>query len=401
MMSIEKLNSAREFRGLAILSTGDAITQNAKNSWTVRSQTGVGEYEVRLMGDRRTYRCTCPDFQNRQLDCKHIFALKFSLKLKANVETDAEAEIPDKVDFRPANCPQCGEEGIIKSGKRRTGRGRVQRYKCLSCGHRFAVDKGFSRMKHDPKAITIAMDLYFKGNSLRKICDHLKQFYNLEVCQTTPMRWIKKYIKLLAGYSEKYKAEVGNIWHSDEMTAPIREKGEKGYYEWIWNLMDAETRFLLACRISKTREKADARKPLKDAKAKAKSRPDAIVTDGLQSYREAVKKEFYDKNAQVKNPPFRYDNFQSKRNNNIVERLNGTVRERLKVMRGLDSSETAPDFAEGMAVYYNYIRPHQAIGGLTPAEMAHIPIDLSGNRWLTMIELTAMQKKSRNATVNN
>jgi len=40
-----------------------------------------------------------------------------------------------------------------------------------------------------------------------------------------------------------------------------------------------------------------------------------------------------------------------------------------------------------MQVYYNYIRPHQGIFGLTPAQMANIPIDLTGNRWEKMIGL--------------
>ena len=56
-------------------------------------------------------------------------------------------------------------------------------------------------------------------------------------------------------------------------------------------------------------------------------------------------------------------------------------------MRSLDSLTSAQDFAAGMQTYYNYIRPHQGIGGLTPAQMANIPINLMGNRWETMIGL--------------
>ena len=56
-------------------------------------------------------------------------------------------------------------------------------------------------------------------------------------------------------------------------------------------------------------------------------------------------------------------------------------------MRSLDSSMTANEFIKGMQTYYNYIRPHQGIGGLTPAQMANIPINLMGNRWETMIGL--------------
>jgi transposase-like protein len=73
--------------------------------------------------------------------------------------------------------------------------------------------------------------------------------------------------------------------------------------------------------------------------------------------------------------------------NNILERLNETFRERTKVMRSLNSTMGAEDFAAGLQTYYNYIRPHSGINGMTPAQMANIPIDLMGNRWETMIGL--------------
>ena len=85
-------------------------------------------------------------------------------------------------------------------------------------------------MKNSPKTITLTLDLYFKGVSQRKIADHLKQFENVSVSQPTILEWIKKYLKLLARYSEKYKADVGNIWHSDETTIFIKKDGEKKYY---------------------------------------------------------------------------------------------------------------------------------------------------------------------------
>ena len=191
---------------------------------------------------------------------------------------------------------------------------------------------------------------------------------------------------LLARYSEKYKADVGNIWHSDETTVFIKKDGEKKYYQWIWNVMDAKTRYLLACEVTETRYVKDARKPLKIAKEAAPNVPDAIVTDGLQAYREAIKAEYYGL-GRIQNPHIRLKDFETKPNNNILERLNGTFRERTKVMRSLDSALGAGEFAAGMQTYYNYIRPHMGIDGMTPAQMANIPINLSGNRWETMIGL--------------
>lgn len=387
---MNRLNTPRELRGLAILSKGNSITQLKRNTYEVKSQTGIGDYRIYL--NRRKWYCSCPDFKEHQTDCKHIFAVKFSRKLKTEVEKDYELEAPKEVEFKPANCPSCNHENVIKSGVRKTQRGDVQRYHCKDCGHRFTIDKGFSRMKHDPKAITLTMDLYFKDVSYRKITDHLKQFYNLKVAPSTPMRWVKKYLKLLSKYSEQYKADVGNVWHSDEMTVNIKKKGEKGYREWIWNIMDANTRYLLACRITKKRYVKDAQGSLRDAKRRSNKRPDIIVTDGLHAYQSAIPNEFYKKGADIENPHLRLKDFQTKPNNNIVERLNGTYRERLKVMRGLNDPVNANEFVEAMQVYYNYIRPHQALNGHTLAEMAHIPIDLDGNRWLKMIELATTQK---------
>ena len=83
----------------------------------------------------------------------------------------------------------------------------------------------------------------------------------------------------------------------------------------------------------------------------------------------------------------RLKDFEIKPNNNILERLNGTFRERRKVIRSFDSDLSAEDFATGMQTYYNYIRPHQGINGMTPAQMANIPINLMRNRWETMIGL--------------
>lgn len=156
--------------------------------------------------------------------------------------------------------------------------------------------------------------------------------------------------------------------------------------------MDAKTRYLLACEVTETRFRADARKPLKVAKEVAMNLPDEIVTDGLPAYPMAIKDEFYGLNGRIQNPHIRLKDFETKPNNNIVERLNGTFRERTKVVRSFDSGIGTQEFCDGMSVYYNYIRPHQGVGGLTPAQMANIPIDLMVNRWMTMIGLATENK---------
>lgn len=392
---MNQLTNPRELRGLAILSQPDTVREVRKNHWMVKSQSGNGEYLVtkefvkgRSSRHIHDWTCSCPDHTTRNVTCKHIFAVQFSLKLKSDVEENCAPQQLEAAEPM-ITCPSCKSVNIGKWGNRKTHFGTVQRYACRDCDHKFVVDKGFCRMKNSPKTITLTLDLYFKGVSQRKIADHLKQVENVEVSQPTILRWIQKYLQLLGQYAEKYKVEVGNIWHSDEMTVFIKKEGEKKYYEWIWNIMDAKTRYLLACQVTEERYVKDARKALKQAKDTAASRPALVVTDGLQAYNEAVKAEFFDINAFIQNPHLRLKDFETKPNNNIVERLNGTFRERTKVMRSLDSSCTAAEMMAGFQTYYNYIRPHQGIDGLTPAQMAGIPIDLTGNRWMRMIELAS------------
>ena len=91
------------------------------------------------------------------------------------------------------------------------------------------------------------------------------------------------------------------------------------------DVMDRDTRFLLASTISEKREIDDARRVFMKAKRMAKQKPETVTTDGLQSYVKAFKKEFYTmRDPRTKH--VRSAGMRSRTNNN-VERLNGAVRE--------------------------------------------------------------------------
>jgi hypothetical protein len=44
--------------------------------------------------------------------------------------------------------------------------------------------------------------------------------------------------------------------------------------------------------------------------------------------------------------------------NNRIERMNGTLRERIKVQRGWKSFESP--IPEGQRIHYNFVKPHEA-----------------------------------------
>jgi hypothetical protein len=70
-------------------------------------------------------------------------------------------------------------------------------------------------------------------------------------------------------------------------------------------------------------------------------------------------------------------------NNNKMERFNGEIRDREKVIRGLKKDETP--ILQGYQLFHNYIRPHKGLGGKTPAEACGIKVD-GENKWLTLIQ---------------
>jgi transposase-like protein len=109
-----------------------------------------------------------------------------------------------------------------------------------------------------------------------------------------------------------------------------------------------------------------------------------IITDGLQSYNDAFKKAFFTQKA-ARTEHVRVPNIRNRSNNNMVERLHGTIRQRNKVMRGLDDEQTAQTMMDGLRIYYNFIRPHSALNGKTPAQKAQIDADSKQN-WLHLIK---------------
>ena len=72
----------REQRGMELAATR-TISQKG-GLWIVPSQAGNGFYRVHLMP--KIASCTCPDFETRGVNCKHIFAAQFVLRRERNAD---------------------------------------------------------------------------------------------------------------------------------------------------------------------------------------------------------------------------------------------------------------------------------------------------------------------------
>jgi putative transposase len=367
----------RPQRALAIYAKGNQIRRLDDSTYKVKSQSNNGWYLVTKKGEE--WVCQCPDHQFRQTVCKHIHSVLFSLTLRDSIITSYHDEAQPN-DIEPIACQHCDSSRIVKRGVRRNRRGLTQIYWCKACDRRFVVDLGFSRMKASPQIITASLDLYFKGVSLRKITDHIKQFYNLKVNCSTILRWVQRYTELMERYASDLVPRISEKWHADETVENVNGKNR-----WLWNLMDSESRFLIASRLTKGRTDVDARNLFLDGLDRAKKAPATIVTDGLASYANAFNETFrYKGTKHIRKP-----RFIDLANNNAIERLHSSMRERTKVMRGFDTDPTASQTMQGYRLYYNFIRPHMALDGQTPAQAANLDLQLGQNRWESMIAKSA------------
>ena len=53
-------------------------------------------------------------------------------------------------------------------------------------------------------------------------------------------------------------------------------------------------------------------------------------------------------------------------NNNLSERLQGTLRDRDKTLRGLKSRAAGQAYVDGLVTHYSYFRPHEGLDGKRP-----------------------------------
>ncbi|MFA5364228.1 MAG: DDE-type integrase/transposase/recombinase [Candidatus Bathyarchaeia archaeon] len=375
MLTFQELQKLREERGLDIYNNNSKSIRNVNSlSYRVLSQSGNGVYTVSNING--AWVCECPDHKYRGLKCKHAWAVEFSIKLRKEVQKVAVIQ-----ELTISECVYCKSQNIKRNGVRHNKSGDIQRFVCEECGKTFSINIGFEKMKHNPKAITTAMQLYFGGESLRNTMKSLR-LLGVEVSHQTVYNWISKYVGLMERYIEKLKPEVSDTFRADELWMKF-----KGDMKYVFAIMDDETRYWIAQEVAETKFKHDARKLFQMAKKVTGKNPMTIITDGLPAYHDAYKKEFRTL-SKPRTEHIRHIKLKGDMNNNKMERLNGEIRQREKTMRGLKRKDTP--ILKGYQIYHNYIREHEGLNGKTPAEACGIKVE-GQNKWKTLIQNAKIQ----------
>jgi transposase-like protein len=358
----------RKQQGYLIAQMKGSVNRINDTSYTVSSQSGNGTYMI--SSSALGWKCSCADHLYRGVKCKHIYAVEISFAIRREVEIRR---------IEPVNtqcCVLCKSLDIVKDGLRHNKYGDLQKYSCRGCNHYFTINLGFEKMHATPQIITTAIQLYFTGESFRNVQKFL-QLQGVKMSHVAVYKWIKKYVTLMQTYLEKIQPQVGDAWRTDELFVKI-----KGDMKYLYAIMDDETRFWIAQQVADTKYVADITPMFNNAKELAGKRPNVLISDGAPNFHQAFNKAFYT-NTSPRSRHIKHIRFKGDHNNNKIERMNGEIRDREKVMRGLKVANTS--VLPGYQIYHNYFRPHMALADKTPAEKCGIIIE-GENKWKTVIE---------------
>jgi transposase-like protein len=188
--------------------------------------------------------------------------------------------------------------------------------------------------------------------------------------------------------------EYQEVWSVDEMKLNVKNAVlmGKGYYSWMWSIVNPQTRFVIATDISRRREIRDAKKIFETGKERVESSPSYIITDALNAYQTAFRKEFDTRRTAHIKTKFLSEGFA----NRPIERWHNELREMTKTRRGLGNNNSAQVYVDLARINHNYCRPHSGMPSqITPAVAAGLDLKLGDNKLGDLITKSAEAKEQK------
>jgi putative transposase len=293
---------------------------------------------------------------------KQLCTLNKSSPCIASLEKSHFTEIP-------IVCKWCGSKNVKKYGTRKD----VQEYLCLDCGRKFIAKDAPYRKQTSSELIGTSISSYYDGLSFADIARNLGERGN-PVNESTVYRWVISYAEKAIRMMESYKPKVSDTWIADETTLKFEHD-----IHWLWDIIDRDTRFLLASYLSDYRGTKQAERLMELASKRAGKVPKVVITDKLRAYLDGIELAFGGDTEHIQSSPFA-----DKDDTNVIERFHGTIKDRTKVIRGFKTFDTAIIIIDGFLIHYNFFKPHLYLKGKTPAEKAGIKLPFK--TWTEFVE---------------
>lgn len=283
-------------------------------------------------------------------------------------------------DISVPNCPACGAKPIKKGCRVTQHRGKVRKFYCKTCKKTFTPDDGFFRMRHAPKAITKAIDLYFSNLSSRKVRSQYRRHEDAHMSHVTVLDWCRRYTMRVQRWIARQEPRIGGQCYADETEIPCG--GERHRF---WACIDWKTRYISATHYSTIGNVEEAAVFLSRMKP---YHPRYIQTDAAQFYPAAMRKIFFSLRAKGLGVEHRVNNTHKTKKHNVrIEALFMKIKDRVIDMRGFKAIWSAPILLTGIVIQHNWVEEHTTTREL-PAKLARL-VSYEGNRWLCLIHIAS------------
>ena len=148
---------------------------------------------------------------------------------------------------RKVSCPYCHEQKVVKNGRNADGK---QTYRCKLCGKRFLHTGQVAGHRVPADQIGAAIGMYYGGTSYKQTGKTLTEAYDIaEPSKRTLYGWVSEYTDVARDVMADFAAHTSGKWVADEIQVKVR-----GESHWLWNVMDAGTRYALAVHLSPNRD---------------------------------------------------------------------------------------------------------------------------------------------------
>jgi transposase-like protein/ribosomal protein L37AE/L43A len=258
-------------------------------------------------------------------------------------------------------CKFCNSQNTRKYGFSKG----IQSYFCNDCRTKFTGTDALAHGKVSPSFIADALEEYYGGMSFHEIEHKIDRQTSGDISHTAVIKWVNKYTNEAIRQTKDLHPQVGNKWVADEtyIQTDIKTTDPKGVV--FWDIIDADTRFLLASRITTTRGTQDAKQLMELASKRAGKTPKVVITDKLAAYIDGIELAYGSDAKHRQGSPFGIEHSTA-----LIERFHNTLKDRTKIMRDLRDKSTLKRFTDGYLVHYNFFRPNMALDNKTPAEVA-------------------------------
>ena len=273
------------------------------------------------------------------------------------------------------HCPACNSEHVVKVGIRNG----QQRYLCRGCKKKFRANGKATGQRMEAELVGSAIQDYYDAKSYKKIAKALEKEYDIpEPSKATAYEWVRDFTADAVDEMKEHKATTGGDWVADELVVDVG--GQKAY---LWNVMDSQTRYILATHLSPRRDGTAARALFRKTMKAADKPPRTVTTDKWRAYIKPIKGILPDARH------MQSEGMRADINNNLSERLQGTIRERLKTMRGLDRVASGQRYLDVWVIHYNLFRKHHSLRNQTPGHRAKM--EVSFKEWTDVVKGDAVE----------